>query len=219
MVAIVVAILVAIMVKSASEQPVLAYASIEGEDVLLRPVLATDADAAYPLIHERPEVLDWLVWQGPDTVDVLRDAYGQWIKSSDNGHDYQFAVIETRTGAFAGTICLRFVDHPFVGDIGYWLGRPFWGSGLMTEAVFLVGHLAVSRLAAKKLFAEVFLGNDRSCRVLEKNGYERSADSHPRVIEGRPDREEWAYELARERYLELADGRAGRIETTVRLAL
>jgi [ribosomal protein S5]-alanine N-acetyltransferase len=60
-------------------------------------------------------------------------------------------------------------------EIGYWLGEPFWGRGIMTEAVARLTALALAESDIVRLFAPVFAWNAASMRVLEKNGYAREA--------------------------------------------
>jgi ribosomal-protein-alanine N-acetyltransferase len=56
-------------------------------------------------------------------------------------------------------------------DIAYWLGEPFWGKGIMTEAVMQMCRLAFERLDIVRIQAEPFARNTGSCRVLEKAGF------------------------------------------------
>jgi len=56
-------------------------------------------------------------------------------------------------------------------EIGYWLGEPFWGRGVCTEALkAMTGH-AIASHGLTRLFALPFASNLASCRVLEKAGY------------------------------------------------
>jgi RimJ/RimL family protein N-acetyltransferase len=57
-------------------------------------------------------------------------------------------------------------------EIGYWLGEPFWGRGIMTAAVAAVTAYAIERHQLTRIFALPFASNQASCRVLEKAGYE-----------------------------------------------
>lgn len=57
------------------------------------------------------------------------------------------------------------------GHFGYWLGEPFWGRGIMTEAVKLVAPYTMSRFGLVRLEAPVFAWNPASMRVLEKCGF------------------------------------------------
>src|SRR5947207_9963945 len=61
-------------------------------------------------------------------------------------------------------------------EIGYWLGEPFWGRSIATEALIAVTKHAIETHGLTRLFAVPFAGNAASCRVLEKAGY---------VLEGR----------------------------------
>ena len=61
-------------------------------------------------------------------------------------------------------------------EIGYWIGRPFWGRGLATAAVRAVTDYAFVQFELTRVFAVPFETNPASIRVLEKAGY---------VLEGR----------------------------------
>lgn len=56
-------------------------------------------------------------------------------------------------------------------EIGYWLGEPYWGQGIMTEAVRAVTDYATRSFGVCRVFAAVFDPNAASARVLEKAGY------------------------------------------------
>jgi RimJ/RimL family protein N-acetyltransferase len=57
-------------------------------------------------------------------------------------------------------------------EIGYWLGEPFWGRGIATEALIVVSEYAFSIFDLWRVFAHEFDWNGASGRVLEKGGYE-----------------------------------------------
>lgn len=56
-------------------------------------------------------------------------------------------------------------------EIGYWLAKPWWGRGIMTEAVRAVARAAFEDFGLVRLTANVFEANARSARVLEKAGF------------------------------------------------
>ena len=62
------------------------------------------------------------------------------------------------------------------GEIGYWLGEPYWGRGIVTDAVRAVTPYAFRAFNLTRIFALPFADNTASIRVLEKAGY---------VLEGR----------------------------------
>lgn len=61
-------------------------------------------------------------------------------------------------------------------EIGYWIGRPFWGQGYMTEACSALLREADKTLGPEDRVAGVFTDNPGSARVLEKLGFERSGE-------------------------------------------
>ena len=56
-------------------------------------------------------------------------------------------------------------------EIGYWLGEPFWGRGIMTEVLKAVTPWAMKEFKLTRIYALPFATNAASCRVLEKTGY------------------------------------------------
>ena len=56
-------------------------------------------------------------------------------------------------------------------EVGYWLGEPFWGRGIATEALAAVTRYAIAQHQLTRVFAVPFAYNMASCRVLEKAGY------------------------------------------------
>lgn len=109
--------------------------------------------------------------------------------------DIIYPYTEQRAQAFiAGTMgwfplcCAIQIDEDFAGiitlseksdiyrvnlELGYWLGKPFWGQGIMTEAIRQMTNVAFRQEGITRVFANVFEDNKSSCRALEKNGYEQ----------------------------------------------
>lgn len=56
-------------------------------------------------------------------------------------------------------------------EIGYWLGEPFWGRGVATDALEAVTRYAIQAHGLTRVYALPFATNAASCRVLEKAGF------------------------------------------------
>ncbi|MDP4110158.1 MAG: GNAT family protein [Bacillota bacterium] len=56
-------------------------------------------------------------------------------------------------------------------ELGYWLGEPFWGMGIMSGAVCQITRTAFSRFDIARIFAEPFARNNGSRKVLENAGF------------------------------------------------
>jgi len=111
----------------------------------------------------------------------LRDRFPHPYKKRDGQRFIRFArhaspetnfAIEVEGQAVGG---IGFVLHGDVervsAEIGYWLGEPFWGRGIATEAVVAVTRYAIDAHQLTRVFALPFARNQASCRVLEKAGY------------------------------------------------
>ena len=70
---------------------------------------------------------------------------------------------------------IGFVMHGDVervsAEIGYWLGEPYWGRGILTDALKGVTSYAMKTHGLTRIYALPFSWNVASCRVLEKAGY------------------------------------------------
>ena len=57
------------------------------------------------------------------------------------------------------------------GEIGYWIGAPFWGRGLIPEAVRELIRRSFTELGLDTLWCGYFEGNMKSKRAMEKCGF------------------------------------------------
>jgi ribosomal-protein-alanine N-acetyltransferase len=70
-------------------------------------------------------------------------------------------------------------------EVGYWIGRAFWGRGIMVEALKATTRYAFEQLELARVFAVPFATTSRSAKVLEKAGYVREGVMrHSAVKEG-----------------------------------
>lgn len=61
--------------------------------------------------------------------------------------------------------------HRFSAEIGYWLAEPFWNKGIMSRAVRRFTDYSFEAFTLNRVFAEPYVGNSASVRVLEKAGF------------------------------------------------
>lgn len=66
--------------------------------------------------------------------------------------------------------------HRLNAEMGYWLAEPYWGKGIVPQAVILMVEYAFRTFPIDRIFARPFGSNIASQRVLEKAGF---------VLEGR----------------------------------
>ncbi|MGR9053702.1 MAG: GNAT family N-acetyltransferase [Gammaproteobacteria bacterium] len=106
-----------------------------------------------------------------------------WVRVGCKSGGSLNQVIEYR-GEFAGGIGLT-PQHGWkrhTAEIGYWLGEPYWGKGIASEALNLFCGFVFSEMQFRKLFAQVMASNASSIRVLEKCGFEQEGILKSEVI-------------------------------------
>ena len=138
----------------------------------LRPFLPSDVESLARHANNRR------IWQN------LRDGFPhpytkgdaeRWVAHAASMTEPQgvFAIVIDEL--VAGGIGVHRLDKDPVyrdtAELGYWLAEPYWGRGLMTEAVRAVTRSAFDELSLFRIEAGVFGWNVSSVRVLEKTGY------------------------------------------------
>jgi [ribosomal protein S5]-alanine N-acetyltransferase len=150
-------------------------------------------------------------WRHDDLASLVRHANNRkiWLNLRDRfPHPYTVRAgrdfLRTTLTQRPETVFAIAVDGEAVGGIGYvmlpdvervsaemgyWLGEPFWGRGIVTDAVIAVTRYAIQTHGFTRVFAVPFASNQASCRVLEKAGYalegrlRRSAIKDGRIID------------------------------------
>lgn len=94
------------------------------------------------------------------------------------GAELAFAILARedrgRAEELVGVIGLKEISpHAGSAEIGYWIGRPFWGRGYATAAGREMIAFAFDSLGLDRLTAHILARNSASARVLEKLGFVR----------------------------------------------
>jgi ribosomal-protein-alanine N-acetyltransferase len=108
-----------------------------------------------------------------------------WIATGSRLNGAITRVIEYQ-GHFVGSVGITpqsgWRDH--LGEIGYWVGKDYWGKGIATAALEKMTDYGFSHRSFRKLCASVLAPNIASMRVLEKYGYHREAILKDEVQKG-----------------------------------
>ncbi len=83
-------------------------------------------------------------------------------------------------------------------EVGYWLGEPFWGRGVVTESLRALTEYAFTELGFVRLYATVMEWNPASARVLDKAGYEYEGRLRKSVIKDGQIVDQWLYAIVRD---------------------
>ena len=109
-------------------------------------------------------------WEESDaeSLDVIRNVF--------NGAE-AYAICFKSDGKAIGAIELKLNGHTDLTErddeceLGYWLGKPFWGKGIMPEAAREMLRHAFEDLGMQKVWCGYYDGNTKSKRVQEKCGF------------------------------------------------
>ncbi|NNG05880.1 MAG: GNAT family N-acetyltransferase [Inquilinus sp.] len=145
--------------------------TLRTDRLILRPFRATDAGAVTEYCGD---------WDVARMTARLPHPYpprmaAEWIAGQETDTVEQRFCVEA-DGAPVGAVGLSDLgDGAF--EIGYWIGRPFWGRGYATEAALRVVRYAFEERGARRLTAAHFLDNPASARVLEKCGFAATGET------------------------------------------
>lgn len=145
---------------------------VANEDVHLSPVRPSDKAALVEWLNEK-EIFDgtlripfpYTERDADKGLTMMREAAARY------GHPVHFAIRE-RAGRLIGGFGFEGLAYGHHAEIGYWLARPFWGRGIMTDVVRAMCDFALAQWQLVRIAAHVFDFNVASARVLEKNGFE-----------------------------------------------
>jgi len=141
---------------------------IAGPRLVLRLPVVGDAGVLFQRVARDPEVTKYLLWPPHPDVAATRRVITEKLNVSDDERTW---VIELRhSGDVVGMIsCRRPVPHSV--EIGYCLGKRWWGKGLLSEALeMLLGALESDR-RVYRVWATCSPDNERSIRLLERAGF------------------------------------------------
>ncbi|WP_408836257.1 8-oxo-dGTP diphosphatase MutT [Acidisphaera sp. L21] len=142
------------------------------ERLLLRPPVAEDAEQLHRLVNDWAVVrmLSRLPFPYPRTLT------DEWIASTAEqrikGSAYHLVITGQEDGKelVIGCVGLRLDKTPNVANLGYWVGRQFWGHGVATEVVGRVARWALANLPVARVEAHVAEDNPASAAVLRRVG-------------------------------------------------
>ena len=116
---------------------------------------------------------------------TLEDARWWVTHASQERPEYSFAIATTDE-PIGGIGLVPGEDvNRHCAELGYWLGEPFWGRGITTNAVRVFTEWAFEHFTLNRIFATPFAANTASARVLEKAGYTREGVLKNAVVKDR----------------------------------
>lgn len=85
--------------------------------------------------------------------------------------------------------------YRLTAEIGYWVGEPYWGHGIATQAVKLITDYGFNKLGLIRIYTGIFDFNVPSQKVLEKAGYKLDCIFKSSVIKNGKVCDEFMYSM------------------------
>lgn len=153
--------------------------TIETERLILRPWLESDAEALFKYASD-PDIGPAAGWEPHTSVgnslEIIRTVFAA---------PEVYAVVLKSTGEPVGCCGIMFSDglhtaemNKGEAEIGYWIGKPYWGQGLIPEAVRALLFRCFNDLGLDAVWCAYYDGNSKSKRVCEKCGFRYHHTNH-----------------------------------------
>lgn len=144
---------------------------LKSERLILRPWEDADAESLFEYAKD-PEIGPAAGWPAHRSLEESRYVIAHYLNSPEC-----YAICLKGQNSPIGAIELKLKDRTEMTErddeceLGYWLGKPFWGRGIMPEAAReLIRHGFVD-LHMKTIWCGYYDGNEKSRRVQEKCGF------------------------------------------------
>ena len=146
--------------------------TIETDRLILRPWREEDAGALYKYASD-PEVGPIAGWSPHSSVENSLEIIRTVFSAPET-----YAVVLKDTDEPVGCCGIMFSNSLHTSDmkqveaeIGYWIGKPYWGQGLIPEAIEVLLSRCFNDLALDTVWCGYYEGNIKSKRVCEKCGF------------------------------------------------
>lgn len=166
------------------------------EQYLIRDFQLDDIDALVKYANNY-KIFCWVKDNFPYPY-TIKDAE-QWVSISRNTNDgLNYAIANQKE--LIGGIGVKFKEdvYRYSWELGYWLGEPFWGKGIVTEAVKVFTKYLFNHYNIRSIIANVYEGNKASIKVLRKAGFKLDGIIRKAVFKEKLFKDSYVYTILRE---------------------
>ena len=139
---------------------------------ILQPFKKEDAFRIRDLANDK-ELANILGLPHPYELKYAEDWIATQPEQIKEGVEYPLTITLKELDEIVGTITIRIDKSNNKGELGYWIGKHYWGNGFATEAVNNIIEFGFNQLKLNKIWASVLTRNISSKIVLEKVGLQK----------------------------------------------
>ena len=159
----------------------------------LRKFTTADAPALSKYANNR-KIADRLTDQFPHPY-TLEHALNFIKNVANSPHNLVFTI------SINGEACGGIGLHPKTdvdrlnAELGYWLAEPYWGKGIVTNAIQQIVEIGFNKLPIQRIFARPYGSNEASKHVLEKAGFKLEGKFDKTLIKNNILEDEYIYAI------------------------
>lgn len=149
-------------------------AALKTQRLLLRSFHASDGEAMYRNWASDPEVTRYLTWTAHESPEISEKLCALWEEESEKPEFYQWAIVLQELGEPIGSISVVRSNEKYAwAELGYCIGRTWWGQGLMAEALCAVIQYLIRQVGFRQILAMHDVNNPNSGAVMRKAGMQK----------------------------------------------
>lgn len=149
---------------------------LETERLILRPFCKSDATAVFECWESDPEVAKYMFWKSHNDINRTKEWLAFEIGQIEKNDWYRFALVLKETNELIGTALIYYEEEVECWEVGYNLGRNYWGKGYTTEAMKSIIEFAKAKLGIMELVGRYAKENPASGNVMKKLGFRYEKD-------------------------------------------
>ena len=159
---------------------------VETPRLVLRPFVREDAQAMFDNWASDPAVTKFLSWPTYRSVEDAHSILNVWLESYGKPDFYQWAIVLKELNQPIGSIgVVNSDDRVDMVEIGYCIGRNWWGRGIMPEALSAVMVYLFDEVGMQRIEAGHDPDNPASGAVLRKCGLQYEGTLRRRIRSNR----------------------------------
>ena len=160
----------------------------------LRPFQLTDLDCLVKHANN-PKIADNLTNQFPHPYTTEHGK--NFIEMAMSHHPVRIKTIDIN-GEASGGIGIHPQTDVYCknAELGYWLAEPYWGKGIITEAIKQIVEYGFQHFDITRIYARPYSSNPASQKVLVKAGFKKEAILKNTFFKNGQYLDEWIYSIS-----------------------
>ena len=150
--------------------------TLETDRLILRPFKKEDASDVFECWESDPDVAKYMFCTSHNDIEKTKEWIAFEIGQIEKDDWYRFAIVLKETNELVGTGLIYYEEEVQCWEIGYNLGKKYWGKGYTTEAMKKIIAFAIEELGFSEIVGRYAKENPASGNVMRKLGFQYEKD-------------------------------------------